>query len=227
MWASDFVFDACVNDQQLKCLTMIDEFTRKALAIDVAGSIRSARVKEVLAKLISVHRARRYLRSDNGSEFLSRAILKWLATEKIETASRVAPPPPSDARRATSAQTLHRDISRGGGLSDRRSSSLPGSRLRPSADGVMTRTPAGTPPPRLELDAFYAPIAHSVRRGSTGFTNLRRRLVNFSSSMTGKGSSFPIVLYEREFLNTPMAPAKTAGIRSRSTRRMGEDHSAD
>jgi putative transposase len=86
MWAYDFVFDACANNQQLKCLTVIDEFTREALAIDVAGSIRSARVKDVLAKLISVHGAPSYLRSDNGSEFLSRAILKWLAAEKIETA---------------------------------------------------------------------------------------------------------------------------------------------
>lgn len=86
MWAYDFVFDACANGQQLKCLTVIDEFTREALAIDVAGSIRSTRVKEVLAKLISVHGAPRYLRSDNGSEFLSRAVLKWLAAEKIETA---------------------------------------------------------------------------------------------------------------------------------------------
>jgi putative transposase len=86
MWAYDFVFDACANGQQLKCLTVIDEFTREALAIDVAGSIRSARVKEMLAKLISVHGAPKYLRSDNGSEFLSRAILRWLAQEKIETA---------------------------------------------------------------------------------------------------------------------------------------------
>ena len=40
VWAYDFVFDACANGQQLKCLTVIDEFTREALAIDVAGSIR-------------------------------------------------------------------------------------------------------------------------------------------------------------------------------------------
>lgn len=86
MWAYDFVFDACANGQQLKCLTVIDEFTREALAIDVAGSIRSNRVIEVLAKLISIHGAPKYLRSDNGSEFLSRAILRWLAQQKIETA---------------------------------------------------------------------------------------------------------------------------------------------
>ena len=59
--AYDFVFDACANGQQLKCLTVIDGFTREALAIDVAGSsIRSTRVIEVLAKLISVHGAPKY-----------------------------------------------------------------------------------------------------------------------------------------------------------------------
>ena len=86
VWAYDFVFDACANGQQLKSLTVIDEFTRECLAIDVAGSIRSDRVIEVLARLISAHGAPRYLRSDNGSEFVSRAILEWLATEHIETA---------------------------------------------------------------------------------------------------------------------------------------------
>lgn len=58
MWAYDFVFDARANGQQLKCLTEIDEFTREALAIDVAGRIGSTRVKEVLAKLIGVHGVR-------------------------------------------------------------------------------------------------------------------------------------------------------------------------
>ena len=62
----------------LKCLTVIDEFTRECLAIDVAGGIRSGRVIEVLTQLVSVHGAPRYLRSDNGPEFVARAILRWL-----------------------------------------------------------------------------------------------------------------------------------------------------
>lgn len=65
VWAYDFLFDACANGQSLKCLTVIDEFTREALAIDVAGSIRSSRVIEVLGRLISERGAPRYLRSDN------------------------------------------------------------------------------------------------------------------------------------------------------------------
>lgn len=86
LWAYDFVFDACANGQSLKCLTIIDEFTRECLAIDVAGSIRSQRVIEVLARLISERGAPRYLRSDNGSEFVSKAILEWLEEARIETA---------------------------------------------------------------------------------------------------------------------------------------------
>lgn len=65
VWAYDFVFDACANGQTLKCLTVIDEFTRESLAIDVAGSIRSGRVIEVLSRLVSMHGAPRFLRSDN------------------------------------------------------------------------------------------------------------------------------------------------------------------
>ena len=38
VWADDFVFDACANGQKLKCLTVVDEWTREALAIDVSGS---------------------------------------------------------------------------------------------------------------------------------------------------------------------------------------------
>ena len=58
------MFDACANGQQLKCLTVIDEYTRECLAIDVSGSIRSSCVIEVLAKLVSVHGAPKVLRSD-------------------------------------------------------------------------------------------------------------------------------------------------------------------
>jgi putative transposase len=86
VWAYDFVFDACANGQQIKCLTVIDEFTRECLAIDVAGSIRSGRVIEVLSKLVSVRGVPKHLRSDNGPEFVSRAVLRWLQDAGIDTA---------------------------------------------------------------------------------------------------------------------------------------------
>ena len=86
VWAYDFVFDACANGQQLKCLTVVDEFTHECLAIDVAGSIRSRRVIDILARLISLHGAPAFLRSDNGPEFVSHALLKWMTDNRIDTA---------------------------------------------------------------------------------------------------------------------------------------------
>jgi len=86
VWAYDFVYDACANGQQIKCLTVIDEFTRECLAIDVAGGIRSKRVIEVLSQLVSVRGAPRYLRSDNGPEFVSAAILQWISDANIGSA---------------------------------------------------------------------------------------------------------------------------------------------
>jgi putative transposase len=86
VWAYDFVFDACANGQQLKCLSVVDEFTRECLAIDVAGSIRSTRVIEILTRLMSERGAPAFIRSDNGPEFVSLAILKWLAENQVETA---------------------------------------------------------------------------------------------------------------------------------------------
>ena len=86
VWAYDFVFDACANGQQIKCLNVIDEFTRECLAIDVAGSLRSARVIEVLAQLISHHGAPKVLRSDNGPEFVSKALLRWAVSQNLDIA---------------------------------------------------------------------------------------------------------------------------------------------
>jgi putative transposase len=72
--------------QQIKCLTGIDEFTCECLAIDVAGSIRSRRVIDLLARLVSERGAPRYMRSYNGPEFVSNAILTWINELNTEAA---------------------------------------------------------------------------------------------------------------------------------------------
>ena len=86
VWCYGFVFDGCANGQQLKCLTVVDEFTRECLAIDVSGTMRSERVIEVLARLATVHGAPRFIRSDNGPEFVAQAVQDWLKEENISTA---------------------------------------------------------------------------------------------------------------------------------------------
>ena len=86
VWSYDFVFDRCANGQQLKCLTVTDEFTKEGLAIDVDGRLRSPRVIEVLSRLVSERGAPAFLRSDNGPEFVSKALLSWIVAQGIGTA---------------------------------------------------------------------------------------------------------------------------------------------
>ncbi len=74
IWTLDFVFDRCTNGQQLKCPTMADEWTREGLTIEVAGSIRSGHVIEVLSRLVRERGAPSCLRSDTGPEFVPRAL---------------------------------------------------------------------------------------------------------------------------------------------------------
>ena len=85
VWSYDFVFDRCANGQQLKCLTVTDEFTKEGLAIEVNGRIRSPRVIEVLSRLVSERGAPTFLRSDNGPEFVSKALLSWIIGQGIGT----------------------------------------------------------------------------------------------------------------------------------------------
>ena len=66
VWAYDFVFDTCATRQTRNCLTIVDEWTRECLAIDVAGGIRAGRVIELLWQRVSVPGAPRSLRSDHG-----------------------------------------------------------------------------------------------------------------------------------------------------------------
>ena len=86
VWSYDFVFDWCANGQQLKCLTVTDEWTKEGLAIEVDGRLRSGRVIEVLSRLVSERGAPKFLRSDNGPEFVSRALLSWIVRPGIGTA---------------------------------------------------------------------------------------------------------------------------------------------
>ncbi len=86
VWSYDFVHDMCANGQKLKCLTVVDEYTRECLAIEVSERIRSADVIETLSRLMSIHGSPSCLRSDNGPEFISDALRTWASHSGIEIA---------------------------------------------------------------------------------------------------------------------------------------------
>jgi putative transposase len=85
VWTYDFVFDRCANGQKLKILTVVDEYTRESLAVETATSIRSGKVVQMLAALISARGAPEHLRSDNGPEFVAALVREWLSEHRIKT----------------------------------------------------------------------------------------------------------------------------------------------
>ena len=85
VWTYDFVHDACLNGTALKVLTVMDEFTREGLAIDVATSMPAAKVLTVLDRLVHAHGAPQFIRSDNGPEFIALTVRGWLARHQTAT----------------------------------------------------------------------------------------------------------------------------------------------
>jgi putative transposase len=87
IWAYDFVEDALADGRKLYILTVMDEFTREGLALDVALGSSAERVIGVLTALVAGHGAPGYLRSDNGAEFVAAAVQVWLAECGVQTLS--------------------------------------------------------------------------------------------------------------------------------------------
>jgi len=85
VWTYDFISDQTEDGRSLKFLTVVDEYTRESLTIEVARSIKSKDVIDVLEYLFAVRGAPAHLRSDNGPEFIADPIKKWLATESVTT----------------------------------------------------------------------------------------------------------------------------------------------
>lgn len=85
VWSYDFLFDATVRGTRLKMLTIGDDFHRECLAIEVATSLTATGVIRALERLFQEHGAPRYLRSDNGPEFIAHALQAWLHGRTTDT----------------------------------------------------------------------------------------------------------------------------------------------
>lgn len=85
VWCWDFIHDRTVRGGALKMLTVVDEYTRECHLIHVARRICSEHVLSQLFRLIQLHGAPEYIRSDNGSEFIEKLLRGWLAAADIRT----------------------------------------------------------------------------------------------------------------------------------------------
>ncbi len=85
VWAYDFVLDRTHDGRTFRMLTVIDEYTHEALAIQVKRKLNSTDVLDCLAKLFMEKGAPEHIRSDNGSEFTAQAVREWLDKAKVRT----------------------------------------------------------------------------------------------------------------------------------------------
>ncbi len=85
VWSYDFLVDRTEDGRQLKLLAVIDEYTRECLALEVSRSFTAQNVVENLQYLFAVRGRPEYLRSDNGPEFVARAVRRWLDQAEVKT----------------------------------------------------------------------------------------------------------------------------------------------
>ena len=85
VWSWDFIFDRTTAGHSLKWLSIVDEHTRRCITLDVGRSMTSEDVINRLAELFVMHGVPECIRSDNGPEFIAKAIQQWLTSLDVKT----------------------------------------------------------------------------------------------------------------------------------------------
>lgn len=86
VWTYDFVEDRTHDGRKIRMLNVVDEFTREALAIRVARRLNSNDVIDVLSDLFILRGVPGHIRSDNGPEFIAKAVRTWITAVGAQTA---------------------------------------------------------------------------------------------------------------------------------------------
>ena len=86
VWSYDFVEDRTHNGRKFRMLNVIDEFTRECLAIRSDRKLKSNDVIDVLSDLFILRGVPGHVRSDNGPEFVAKAVRDWIAMVGAKTA---------------------------------------------------------------------------------------------------------------------------------------------
>jgi len=86
VWSWDFVFDRTHDGRALKLMVVMEEYTRRCLAIHVARRIRSKEALHVFADLMVKHGVPEHIRSDNGPDMVAEQLRDWLGHVGSKTA---------------------------------------------------------------------------------------------------------------------------------------------
>jgi putative transposase len=83
-WSMDFVADQLFNGRRFRALTIVDNFSRKCMAIHADQSIKGADVVDILNRLkYEEHETPKRIQVDNGSEFISKNLDQWAYANNI------------------------------------------------------------------------------------------------------------------------------------------------
>jgi putative transposase len=85
VWAWDFIHDRDERGRPLKWLSIVDEFTRECLALEVARSIKAVDAVEIVSQVMLIRGVPGHLRSDNGPEFIAAALRRFVAAAGVAT----------------------------------------------------------------------------------------------------------------------------------------------
>jgi putative transposase len=85
VWSYDFVHDQTHEGRTLRMLTVVDEYTRECLQIEVSRKLNSQDVLRVLGRLFLERGVPDHIRSDNGSEFTAKVVRSWLERLGVKT----------------------------------------------------------------------------------------------------------------------------------------------
>ena len=86
VWSYDFVEDRTHDGRKYRMLNVIDEFTHECLAIRVQRQLKAVDVIDVLSDLFILRGVPGHIRSDNGAEFVAKAVQEWIAAVGAKTA---------------------------------------------------------------------------------------------------------------------------------------------
>lgn len=85
VWSYDFIFDQTDDGGRLKWLPIADEYSRELLSLEVARSMTAEDVVRDLDRLVSQRGVPEFIRSDNGPEFVARAVQTWIEDRGFKT----------------------------------------------------------------------------------------------------------------------------------------------
>ncbi len=85
VWSYDFAMDSTEDGRRLKVMPVVDEYSRECLALEMKRSITASEVIETLERLFIERGEPEYIRSDNGPEFIAKALKQHLAASGVRT----------------------------------------------------------------------------------------------------------------------------------------------